>query len=84
LSIQGAALRAEIHSFPALYRKNIAAGQTNTGCPGYLFSGWGDAEILCLCRLAKFARIQKALIPLHFGNPELHNKLLAFRHPNIG
>jgi hypothetical protein len=42
------------------------------------------AEILRLCRLAKFATTQKALIPLHFGNPELHNKLLAFRHPNMG
>ena len=43
-----------------------------------------EAEILCFCRLAKFATTQKALIPLHFGNPELHNKLLAFRHPNMG
>jgi hypothetical protein len=24
---------------------------------------------------------QKTLIPLHFGNPELHNKLLAQQHP---
>jgi hypothetical protein len=24
------------------------------------------------------------LIPLHFGNPELHNKLLASQHPNVG
>jgi hypothetical protein len=43
-----------------------------------------EAEILRLCRLAKFDTTQKALIPLHFGNPELHNKLLAFRHPNMG
>src|SRR5579859_5035252 len=26
----------------------------------------------------------KTLISLHFGNPELHNKVLAFRHPNVG
>jgi len=27
---------------------------------------------------------QKTLIPLHFGNPKLHNKLLAHQHPNMG
>ena len=27
---------------------------------------------------------QKTLIPLHFSNPELHNKLLAQQHPNMG
>jgi hypothetical protein len=27
---------------------------------------------------------QKTLIPLHFGNRELHNKLLAHQHPNMG
>jgi hypothetical protein len=27
---------------------------------------------------------QKALILLNFGNPELHNKVLARRHPNMG
>lgn len=39
---------------------------------------------LRLLRLPKFAKPQKALILLHFGNPELHNKLLAFQHPNMG
>jgi hypothetical protein len=27
---------------------------------------------------------QKTLISLHFSNPELHNKLLARRHPIMG
>jgi len=27
---------------------------------------------------------QKTLIPLHFGNRELHNKLLAHQHPTMG
>jgi len=27
---------------------------------------------------------QKTLIPLHFSNLELHNKLLARRHPTMG
>jgi len=27
---------------------------------------------------------QKTLIPLHFGNRELHNKLLAQQHPTMG
>jgi hypothetical protein len=35
-------------------------------------------------RLTKCAKIWKALIPLHFSNPKLHNKLLASRHPNMG
>jgi hypothetical protein len=43
-----------------------------------------DPEILLCSRLTKCAKPQKALIPLHFGNPELHNKLLASRHPNMG
>jgi hypothetical protein len=28
--------------------------------------------------------IQKTLIQLDFGNPEPHNKVLAWRHPNMG
>jgi len=43
-----------------------------------------NPEILLSDRLTKCAKTQKALIPLHFGNPELHNKLLASRHPNMG
>jgi hypothetical protein len=27
---------------------------------------------------------QKTLIPLHFSNPKLHNKLLARQHPSMG
>lgn len=27
---------------------------------------------------------QNALILLHFGNPEPRNKVLAWRHPNMG
>jgi hypothetical protein len=27
---------------------------------------------------------QKALISLHFRNPEPHNKVLAQQHPNMG
>jgi hypothetical protein len=27
---------------------------------------------------------QKTLIPLHFSNLELHNKLLAQQHPTMG
>jgi len=30
------------------------------------------------------ARNRKTLIPLHFSNPELHNKLLAPRHLIMG
>jgi len=60
-------------------------GQTNCRLPRYrpIFRLF-EAEILYFYRLAKFATTQKALIPLHFGNPKLHNKLLAFRHPNMG
>jgi hypothetical protein len=29
----------------------------------------------------KLKIIQNSLISLHFGNPKLHNKLLASRHP---
>ena len=43
-----------------------------------------ESGILHFWRLTKCAKTQKALIPLHFGNPELHNKLLASRHPNMG
>jgi hypothetical protein len=35
-------------------------------------------------RLTKYAKTLKALIPLHFSNPKLHNKLLASQHPNMG
>jgi hypothetical protein len=35
-------------------------------------------------RVIKGLNIQKALIPLHFGNPEQHNKLLALGHPTMG
>jgi hypothetical protein len=28
--------------------------------------------------------IQKTLISLDFGNPGPHNKVLAWRHPNMG
>jgi hypothetical protein len=32
----------------------------------------------------KASSIQKALILLHFRNPERRNKVLASRHPNMG
>jgi hypothetical protein len=30
------------------------------------------------------SKYQKTLIPLHFSNPKLHNKLLARQHPSMG
>jgi hypothetical protein len=33
---------------------------------------------------ANGSKNQKTLIPLHFSNLELHNKLLAQQHPSMG
>ena len=87
MSTPGAVRRAEIHSFPARYRKNeelTLPGQPIDGVPGKaifrLFWPW----VVRHGRLTKYAKLRKALIPLHFGNPKLHNKLLASQHPNVG
>jgi hypothetical protein len=42
-------------------------------CENLVFQASGERR--------KRANIQKTLILLDFGNPELHNKLLAYRHP---
>jgi hypothetical protein len=46
----------------------------------------GDKALqMCVQGSNPLGRItRKALILLHFGNPEPHNKELALRHPNVG
>jgi hypothetical protein len=91
LSTQGVARPAEIHSFPARYRKRGAGAQTSNFsgaspfriAPETQFRG-SQGHLWSINYRKKSENIQNSLISLHFSNPELHNNLLASQHPNMG
>ena len=54
------------------------------GGPGEIVFSGKNREIGAVVGLLNGAKHRKTLIPLHFSNRELHNKLLARRHPTMG
>jgi hypothetical protein len=88
LFTRGGVRRAEIHSFPVRFRKiktaRFCRGEAIGKLPRQFLPCRKNRRSLNNQGRINFCKIEKALISLHFGNPELHNNLLASQHPNVG
>jgi hypothetical protein len=79
-------LPAEMPLFPERCRNSITifAGAPRHAAPAKCFSGLKAVVYGKFKQQLWILNIQKTLIQLDFGNPEPHNKVLAWRHPNMG